>query len=249
MQDDDRVDNLNRERPDGWKDGGLFPFIEEGWGNSLATFANKNILCRRLTEVDTLFMDIQSDLKVLRTTQLVPSLLFMRAFGAFRSTVAVSLAMPTDAFALMRSSLESAGYALYIYGDETLAEAWLRRDESKKTRQTVRDRVTQGLVKDAIKAVDVQLLGTYSTLYERAIDFGAHPNEKAVLTNLASASIRDASSIQYKLLGGDGPLLDGALRSSVQAGICVLRIFQYVFPERYASIDMTSRIHRVSQGF
>lgn len=247
--DDEVVDNLNRPRPEGWYESQLFRFVEDGWGNTLATFANKNIVCRRLEEVDVLFSAVQDGLKLLRMSQLVPSLLLMRSIGAYRSTVALAMAHPTDAFAVMRSCLESAGYGVFIARDEKLAEMWLRRDEDKKTKQAVRDRFTQGAVREAVAKHEPQLGEVYKALYERAIDFGAHPNEKAVLTNLRPDSIRAAEKIDYKLLGGDGPLLDGVLRSTVQTGICVLRLFHYVFPERYDETNMVARVAEVSRGF
>lgn len=247
--DDEVVDNVNRPRPEGWYDSQLFRFVEDGWSNVLATFANKNVICRRLEQVDVLLSAVQEGLKLTRMSQLVPSLLLMRSMGAYRSTVALAMSHPTDAFAVMRGCLESAGYGLFISGDEALAEAWLRRDEDKKTKQAVRDRFTQGAVREAMAKHEPHLAGVYKALYERAIDFGAHPNEKAVLTNLRPGSIRADDKIDYKLLGGDGPLLDGALRSTVQTGICVLRIFRYVFPERYDEINMAPRLAEVSRGF
>ena len=41
-------DNLKRPRPAAWGQGSLFPFIEDCWGNSIATAGNKNIIASRL---------------------------------------------------------------------------------------------------------------------------------------------------------------------------------------------------------
>jgi hypothetical protein len=51
------VNNLNRPRPEAWREGSLFPFIEECWSNSVAVVANKNIIANRLSAVDQIFED------------------------------------------------------------------------------------------------------------------------------------------------------------------------------------------------
>lgn len=242
------VNNLNKGRPPGWGEAELFSFIEDSWSNALATFANKNIICRRLDEVDQIFLKVQRGLSLSRMTDLVPALLFMRCFSAYRSMVTLGLASPTDAFAVMRSCLESAAYAMYVHGDEKLAEVWLRRSETKSAAQEVRGLFKQGLVRAAIKAKDPKVASDYGQLYERAIDFGAHPNEQAVLTNMVAGSLRGGGELQYSLLSGDGPLLDGILRSAVQTGICALHIFSHVFPARYDG-SVRAELARVSRDF
>jgi hypothetical protein len=104
------MNNLNRPRPELWSQGSLFPFIEDCWSNSVAVVGNKKVIARRLTTIDAIFEEIHQNLKPSSMAQLVPSFLLLRSFSAFRASVMVCLALPTDSYPLQRSCLENAGY-------------------------------------------------------------------------------------------------------------------------------------------
>jgi hypothetical protein len=240
--------NLDQGRPPAWHNSELFSFVEECWNNSLAAAAHKGIACQRLTEIDSIFSEMQSRLKPSTIEELVPSLLFVRAFVAYRASVMVMLSLPTDAFPLLRSALENAGYALLLKGDRELAEAWLRRDDNDQTKKVVRDKFTSKQIKNAISAKNQQLSGIYSALYERTIDWGAHPNEKALTPSLERQSFHAGSKqIQIKMLGESGVSLDHVLHSAAQIGICVARIFQVTLAA-LSGDDLRVRIEQLSKG-
>src|SRR5260370_42555922 len=92
----------------------------------------------------------------------------------------VGLALPTDSYPLQRSCLENAGYAHLISTTPELSERWLNRDDDPGSKS----RFTNRAVREAISASDDELAVIYQDLYERTIDFGAHPNEKTVTANL-----------------------------------------------------------------
>jgi hypothetical protein len=230
------MQNLEKQRPDAWRDSQLFSFIEDAWNNSLATVGNKNIIAQRLTAIDGIFQDVHS-LKLTSMNELVPSLLLMRAFSAFRSSVMVGLAIPVDSYPLQRACLEGAGYARLIYTDPGLAELWIKRSEDEQARS----RFTNGKVREAIKSADEKLSMVYQELYERTIEYGAHPNEKSVLTNIVRESMK-TKVIQYRLLPGDGIVLDSALRSIAQVGICALKIFGTIFKRQFEEADAHNKI-------
>jgi len=218
----DNLTNLEQPRPEVWQSRPLFTFIEDCWNNSIAVAGNKNVVALRLANVDKIFDDFHRVIKLENMSQLVPALLFMRAFSAYRASAMVSLCLPTDGYALQRSCLENAGYARLIADDSTLSESWLRRDDSEDSRKLIRRTFTQTAIRESISAKDTKLSEIYQALYERSIDFGAHPNEKAVTSSLVKDSLK-TKTIQFKLLTGDGIALDHSLRSAAQVGICALR--------------------------
>jgi hypothetical protein len=238
------MNNLDRPRPDTWDQGSLFPFIEECWSNSVAVVGNKNVAAARLTAIDAIFEETHRNLKPSTMAQVVPALLMLRTFSAFRAGVMLCLSLPTDSYPLQRSCLESAGYALLIATMPQLSELWLRRDEDEKAKR----RFTNRAVREAIASGDEKLSTIYQNLYERTIDFGAHPNEKAVLTNVVRESVR-TKTLQFRMLGGDGPALDHALRTCAQVGICSLRVLNLVFGEQFSRTDFEAKIERASLAF
>ena len=102
------MNNLKRPRPEVWGQGALFPFIEECWSNSVGVVGNNNVVASRLTAIDSIFEETHQNLKPTSWTQLVPSLLMLRSFSAFRASVMVGLSLPADSFPLQRLCLESA---------------------------------------------------------------------------------------------------------------------------------------------
>jgi len=238
------MNNLNRPRPDLWSHGSLFPFIEECWSNSVAVVGNKNVIAQRLTAIDSIFDEIHPILKPSRVAQLVPSFLLLRSFNAFRASVMVGLALPTDSYPLQRSCLENAGYARLISTVPELSERWLNRDDDPGSKSHFTNRA----VRETIASSDDKLALIYQNLYERTIDFGAHPNEKSVTANLMKGSL-ETGTAQFVMLGGDGPALDHALRMCAQVGICALKVLNLVFSELFVKIDFEEKIAKASLPF
>lgn len=239
--------NLKKPRPHVWRESALFNFIEECWNNSLASVANKNVTARRLSDLDAIFLDFHMDMKPETTDQLIPAFLFFRAFSSFRASVMMALCLPTDSFALQRSCLENAGYARLIADNEELSTAWLNRDNDATTRRFIRNTFKQAAIRSAIAANDPRLAKIFQDLYDHTIDFGAHPNEKSVTTNLDRASLR-TSNIKVMLLPGDGLPLDHCLITAARIGICALKIFGTIFKKRFEQDGFASRVQRASEG-
>ena len=85
----------------------------------------------------------------------------------------------------MRTVLEASCYALLIGGDESLENAWLERNTTAEALRLCR-RKFGSAVKAAAREVqkrDWVSAGTEEWIreaYDAAIDFGAHPNPKAI---------------------------------------------------------------------
>jgi hypothetical protein len=239
------MNNLSLPRPEAWRQGALFPFIEECWSNTVGVVGNNNIVASRLTAIDAIFEETHHNLKPAKWTQIVPALLMLRAFSAFRAGVMVAMSLPADSYPLQRSCLESAGYARLIASETELGAMWLQRDDEPKL---FRQRFTNGAVRNAIAANDDRLATIYQELYERSIDFGAHPNEKGVLSNVLKESV-GTGTLQFWMLAGDGPPLQHALRTCAQIGICSLRVLNLVFAEQFAKHNFNEKIEKASVSF
>jgi hypothetical protein len=112
------------------------------------------------------------------------ALLFIRAHTAYRVAAGLALATPIESYSLIRSSLEYAGYALLCDKRPELSEDWLRRDESPESLGRVRREFTQARVRHAIRSFDCRIADRYQHLYDEAISWGAHSNEKALTNEL-----------------------------------------------------------------
>ncbi len=227
--------------PPGWGKDKLSEFLELARGNEFATFHNKRAEYGLLCEIDACYLRLADNL--VNTKDMVPAILFYRSHAAYRAGCRTSMAgQAPETFVLLRSCLEYAGYALMIHRTPGLAETWLRRNDDEKTMRAMRTAFFASKVVETIQSAEKRLAEVYVQMYERAIDFGAHPNQRAVTGSMKLEETPEARHYQQVYLHGDGvPLLHG-LKSTAQSGLCALHIFQYVFPARFAILRIRERL-------
>jgi hypothetical protein len=70
-------------------------------------------------------------------------------------------------------------------------------------------------------------------LYERTIDMGAHPNRKTITLSMKRQETDELVSFELAQLNNDPETLIFGPKTCAQVGICRLKIFKLVFPERF----------------
>ena len=70
-------------------------------------------------------------------------------------------------------------------------------------------------------------------LYERTIDHGAHPNERALMQMLQIAEKAEHVEFKAIYLEGDSDQLRLALKTTAQVGVCTLSLFRSIYRERF----------------
>lgn len=241
---------LKEDRPPGWTKPQLPSFLESMWANTIATFANK-IEAHRLCRIDDLMFEIATDWKGVAPNvhNMAPLMMFFRAHSAFRAACGLGMGgMTVEGMAVLRLSLEFAGYACLLKENPDLAMTWWDRDMDDKTLKEARREFTGGAVIRAVKTVGEQLGEIYEMLYDRTIQFGGHPNEKTVTQSLRLDLTPGRTVIEQVYLQGDGQILDHWIRTANQIGICVLKIFEHVHHERFEKLAVNARIESLAQG-
>jgi hypothetical protein len=243
------MDNLDKQRPVGWRDASLFCFVEDSWNNALATFNAMPEQVGRLELIDSLFAQF-SQHRLTNPSNYFAGLLFIRAHTAYRVGAGVALATPIESYSVSRSSLEYAGYALLCHKRPELAEVWIRRDEGTESLARVRREFTQARVREAIKSFDAKISERYQYLYDAAISWGAHPNEKALTTSLRidQDPIKKVTTLQVIMLPHGGNIHKLALRRCGQIGLCVLEIFALIYPERFQLLGIKDKFRDARRG-
>jgi hypothetical protein len=241
--------NLDKQRPEGWRDAALFSFVEDTWSNALATFHAMPEQVERLELIDSMFAQFSRHC-LTNPGDYFAALLFIRAHTAYRVAAGLTLATPIESYSVIRSSLEYAGYALLCHKKPELAEVWLRRDESPESLAMVRRDFTQARVRDAIQSFDHKIADRYQYLYDEAISWGAHPNEKALTTSLriVEDSVEKVKILQVIMLPHGGNIHKLALRRCAQIGLCVLEIFALIYPERFQLLGIDGTFQDAKRG-
>lgn len=233
--------------PPGWGEDGLTYFIENAHQNRFATFANKPDQYRRLADIDQCFMRISDGW--INPQNEITALLFIRSHGAFRAVCEHAMAgQIADTFVLIRALIETAGYALHIHRNPCLNEIWLRRHDDEASANKVKNEFTIAKVRESVKASDREGVKIFQMLYDLSIDFGGHPNERAITSSMALEESGANKLVNLILLQGDGLPLDHALKSTAQAGVCALEILGAVFSARYELLGVRAKLPKLKVG-
>lgn len=233
--------------PQGWGCDGLTEFLETAHQNRFATFANKTKEFQRLASIDECFSRIEADW--INPPNLVTPLLFFRSHAAFRATCEHAMSgQIVDTFVSIRNLIETAGYALHIHRNPGLDQTWLRRHDDEGSMKKVKSAFKISSVRKSIHAANSFGEDVFGLLYERSIDFGGHPNERAITGSLSHVEEEARSNYRLSLLQGDGLPLDHALKSAAQAGVCALDILGDVFSARYELLGVRERMPALKVG-
>ncbi len=100
----------------------------------------------------------------------------------------------------------------------------------------------------ALQSEDVKLHRITKELYDRTIDLGGHPNEKAFFSVMKQTKDDSKLTFDSGYLVGNEPALQLAIKTCAQVGICVLSIFQRIYPQRFDILGLSERLNLLKKG-
>lgn len=229
---------MSETPPPGWGDDPLTRFLEDAYKNRWASFANKPSALKLLVRIDRCYATVLADWA--NPKPALAAFLAYRGHAAFRASCEHALAgQVTDVWPALRACLEFAAYCLHLAKNPDLSETWLRRHDDANAMAAVLKAFTAAKIKATIRAGHPETEAAYAELYQRAIDFGAHPNERAITSSLSI--IKGAGKTEYNqaYLVGDGLSLEHGLKSVAQAGVCALNILLIAYPSRFNEVGVS----------
>jgi len=199
-----------------------------------------------LDDVDSCFDCAQDALEHLAEDQILVPLFFLQARSAFLSTVhLVITGQVVGSYALLRSLLEYGAYAVRVASAPGLRRVWLNRHESDSSKQQVKQEFHHRRLQESLRSLDPLVADEFDRLYDRAIDWGAHPNEKAlssriglkredgrVQASVAFLSVRDA---EHQV----------GIKAAFHAGVLVIDLFAHLYPQRFEIAGVTAELVRL----
>lgn len=236
-----------RVPPNHWAEDSLTTYLEMSYQNRWATFANKGPIVEKLILLDGCFIAPKGN--IIPIDHLVGSMLFVRSHSYFRAACEHAMAgQTTEAFGDIRACLEAAAYGLLSATDASAAEIWLRRHDSAEAGGEMRKEFSAKNLRSVIAKANRKAAEVYEGLYQRSIDFGAHPNERSMTSNLAVEDTKLGRAFVQSQLHGDGWQLDHALKSVAQAGVCALEIFQGAFAAKFELLGINEKLLNIRRG-
>ena len=249
--DDGEIEQLSPEHepppfPKGWGDDDLSSFIEMARNNTLATFQNLTSEYQLVRDIDSVFHGLATHLDN-PPDQRVPFFVYL-SHGAFRAAarLAMSGQLPPT-YMTLRGCLEFGLYGHFIHCHPENFEVWTARGEDAASRKAVQKMFTASAVLGCLAEQSKHDGKVARALYDRCIDLGAHPNEGSLFSSLTVEETEEAVEFEVAYLHGHGVPLDLALKTLSQVGVCSLRMFRLVFPERFDLLGLGQRLDHVSK--
>jgi hypothetical protein len=233
-----------RRLPSNWADDSLSEFINDAFGNTLATFAQKKPQYSILSTIDSCFDKITTNLSI--TTEVLEPLFLIRSHSAYRAGCQLAMSgQSTESFCVLRSCLEFGLYGLHIANDGNLGEIWLKRHETEESLKRVRGKFSNRAVIESLRTLDETLHETVKVLYERTIDYGGHPNERSITSNLTMKVDDEDLKIRQYSLAGDSLVLEHGLKSAAQIGLSALYMFRHIYREKFDILGVTPTLDKL----
>jgi hypothetical protein len=232
--------------PDDWGQDSLSQFLDTAQRNTIATFVNVRHDYNRLRDINTLYADLIHNL--INTPDWFSAFFLLRAHASYLGAVRLATSgQAGETYMVIRGCLENALYGLYFHRNPNSIETWLSRTDSSKAKKRVRNEFTARAMLSCLESVDPDTHRVADYLYQRTIEFGAHPNKDAVLSVLTKSDDTDAVHFQLRYLAAGAPMAL-AMKTTAQVGVCSLHIFQHVFKERFEIMQLTDRLRRLESG-
>lgn len=103
-------------------------------------------------------------------------------------------------------------------------------------------------VLDFLKSNDENLYTISNELYERTIDLGAHPNERAFFSVMKQKKDESKITFDSAYLIGNEPALQLGIKSSGQIGICAFLMFQKIYEKRFEILGLCDQTNHLKKG-
>lgn len=225
----------------------LAEFILNANQNSARFMRHPNIFRDKFFKIHGSFITAIKNLTNIKPLE--PAFFLLRTHSAFLASVRlVSAGHLAESYPLLRSVLENALYGFFVWKKPEEFVAWLNRNDSKKAKDKATGHFAIGPIKKSLGKHNGVLGSVIDTLYERSVDFGAHPNSRSHLTNLTIHNSNDAMIFQAKYLGGDLHSIQLAMKTTAQVGTAALLIFADIYRTRFQLLNLDKALRSLRKG-
>ncbi len=243
----DRRTTMPTQPPLGWGKDDLSSFIDLAKHNIFGSYTRFRPIYKRLVRIDQAYRNLVNNLS--NTPDFRSALFLLGAHSSFLGGTRLSLSgQTTEAYRVLRGCIENALYGLHVAGDTESFKKWLRRHDSQDSMRNMR---REFAIRQLLRELETQDTNAHMAtvqLYERTIDYGAHPNERAFSSNMRISEGPTTVQIDLRYLTADPTQLEACIRSTAQIGVCSLDIFRIVFRERFDITGLSDTLKKLKNG-
>jgi hypothetical protein len=235
------------EIPPDWDRDALSEFIETARHNTFATFVNLLREYSVLKNIHELYKYAIDNL--INTPEWFAAFFLLRAHSAYLGGVRLAISgQCAETYMVLRGCIEAAIYGLYLSRNKNSQETWLSRHNNEESLKRVKKEFKIVNLFNFLKTVDPKNYNTATLLYERTIDYGAHPNELALTSLLKKTDEGDMIKFNLNYLSGYTPAFHLSLKTTAQVGLCSLYIFKNVYSDRFKILGLSEKLDKLTAG-
>jgi len=216
----------------GWGQDFLGHIIHAADHNTRAAFANRRPQWSHLSEVLDLLQKASDNLNNTSKWFVVPFLIRSQSCYVAAVRLGTGGQLP-EAHAILRTCLENALYGFYLASDGERQRLWLDRNTSDAAKKKMVKEFKLGEMMKALKAVDCDTHRVVKLLYDRTIDYGAHPNPQSILPQSRQEEVGTRTEFGQTWMTGDCLAMRLCLKTAAAVGLAALHVFANVWRERF----------------
>jgi hypothetical protein len=230
-----------------WGQDQLSTFFQTAEDNDRVTSLKLSSIYSLLQRVDVAFRHVEVAIeKDTRQEILVPRFLIVRTHSSFLASIRLAMSgqLP-ESYPVLRAGIEQAWYALYIAKDPCPHErvtVWLRRNEDQTSRSKCKNEFRVQNVLSTHESFDSVTVKQLHELYEKMIDYGAHPNEMSLFAAMSESETEQETTFKVGILFPELVPIVATLQMTVAVAVGALKVFHRVFPERFRIMSLDTEI-------
>jgi len=181
---------------------------------------------------------------------IIPRFLGGRVHAAFVGATRLVLAgEQVEACAVVRQMIEQAWYALHIAQDSAARTTiWLSRNDSDASLKAMKSEFTVSNVSKTHANLDATTEKELHRIYEMTIDYGGHPNPRALFGALRQTETETDTTFNVGILWPDPLPMMHVVRLAVSAAVGAFKIYQLIFPSELTTAGFGGQVDSLVGG-
>ncbi len=199
------------------------------------------------------YVEVFSKLSKETNIESSPAAFLARAYGCYLAAVRISSSgQIAEAFVMFRACIENALYGYYIEKKPELGNIWVERHQSKEAEKLMKKNFRLANILDFLSKQEPKVGLYIKDMYDKSIDYGAHPNVYSIGLNLRY--IEDEGKDVMDIFNNDPYILKCCLLANARFGLGCLSVFRLIYPEQLRNrgvpeelMRLFSRLNELSQ--
>jgi hypothetical protein len=222
----------------------LTDFLHSADKNTRITYLNSAGYFEMLENVGDIFKAACDNLGYSDSLNWVIKLLLGRACGNYFAAVRLSSSgqLP-ESYLQLRACIESALYAFNVYSNPKLTQIWLDRHKNEQSRKDCKKLFHLKVIQKNLIQTNQSLGKSIESDYEHCIDYGAHPNERSVSSNLSFTG----QKVAFGLFNTTEGIFQWCLAACVMCGLDAIKVFNLIYPDDFKKFNAEQRIRSIEE--